>query len=470
MLLLILPDLKIVSGLGGKYFVSDNIGYALLSLTLFIFLSSIMGGIGTLIAVVFPTIRASDRFPIFLIFILFAAGGRWFTHLLGSANPLRKRGYACMLVLLTTFTLWDQIPRDAAKGHPASIATYLGERSFVRAMETVLPPRSMVYQYPYSQYLSDNAYYGWGFFSHVRLYLHSRQLRWSNGAAKNSPIDLWHTWVARLSAAQMLAEVRAAGFAGLVVDRTVVGQTEYQELHKALLAQGSEPPVEDSASQLAFFRLSDPGYRVVYDNAYKEVERIDILDRSRLAVGPYSLRLNPESFQKWLANNAVQGPRTIERSAHPELIVSAAKLKRGNGDMPISPLTDLRGEIECSYSGIDTLLVTIRNNSDFDWSFNQGSYPLGIGVHLFGSKGTTLRWDDGWRLFANSRSVNNDRKVHAKAFWLPAGGSEQFTLPIQELQLGGLEVDPMHLEAELQIVQDGNAWFAGCRGRVNLKR
>jgi hypothetical protein len=63
---------------------------ALLSLALVIFLCSISGGIGTLIALVFPTIRAYERFPLFLIFVLYLFGAWFMTQKLRDARGVKR--------------------------------------------------------------------------------------------------------------------------------------------------------------------------------------------------------------------------------------------------------------------------------------------------------------------------------------------------------------------------------------------
>ena len=47
-------------------------------------------------------------------------------------------------------------------------------------MEKKLPESAKVYQYPYSQYLVPDRYYGGGAFGHMRAYLHSKNIHWSN--------------------------------------------------------------------------------------------------------------------------------------------------------------------------------------------------------------------------------------------------------------------------------------------------
>src|SRR5690606_31252468 len=98
------------------------------------------------------------------------------------------------------------------KGDMQTRSIFLAEREFTAGLESRLPTNAMVYQYPHSQYLRESRHYGWGAFSHIRLYLHSKGLRWSNGASKNSPVDNWHYKISLLPPAELLNEIESVGF------------------------------------------------------------------------------------------------------------------------------------------------------------------------------------------------------------------------------------------------------------------
>lgn len=449
--------------------------WAATALALFIFLCSISGGIGTLIALIYPTIRAYDRFPLFLIFVLYVGAGAGVTAALKNSHGKRWWILISLIVLITFLSVYDQIPNNAAKGSIEVRNRFLSEKNFVKLIEEKLTPGAMVYQYPYSQYQTNSDYYGWGGWGHVRLYLHSAALRWSNGASKNSPVDDWHLRLSHMPIDQMLTEMQATGFKAVVVDRRVVSPAEYQRVRKALIENTSVPPLEDEASKLAFFNLDDPGYLLVYDESYKDATKLVISDRSKLLTSMLPRLINPLALKKLLDMNNDKNTLIIERAAHPEVFFTEAKLGRGDGNKPIFPLSELssmQGKVQCSTassaststSSSDTLVMTITNHTDFDWKFNQGNFPLKIGVHLRSLDGTLLRWDDGLRLSTEGPGYITGKVTRSEHLSIPHGTTRQIRFPLSQLNLKGLEEGHQDLIADFRMVQDGHAWYGhlGC--------
>jgi len=453
--------------------------WAASALSLFIFLSSIAGGIGTLIALLYPTIRAYDRFPLFLIFVLYVGAGAILTVALKQAQGRKRSLLVGMTLLVATLSLYDQLPNNIDMRSNETRDRFLSEKHFVKEIEGKLPLGAMVYQYPYSQWLTDSDYYGWGSFAHVRLYLHSAALRWSNGASKNSPVDDWHLRVSRLPIGQLLTEVRAAGFNAVVVDRRVVSPVEYERVRKALLEHTSVAPLEDAASKLAFFSLNEPGYRLVYDKSYKDAVSLVISDRSKLVSSTLSQQINLQALKNLLDINNDNGALVIDRAAHPEVFFPEGALGRGFGDKPIfaiSELSSMKGTVQCAVTssasavaaGSGILVMTIANNTDFDWKFNQGKFPLQIGVHLRSLDGTLLRWDDGLRLSTGTPGYVTGKVTRSEPLSIPRGTAVQLRFPLSQLNLKDLGGSHQDLIADFRMLQDGHAWFEhlGCKVAV----
>ncbi|HUW27536.1 MAG TPA: hypothetical protein VMV97_02895 [Sulfuriferula sp.] len=441
---------------------SNSLPDTLLSLTLFIFLCSTFGGIGSLVALVFPTIRDYERFPIFLIFVLFL-GGAWFmTQRLRDASGPGRLAWAVFLFLVTAGALYDQIPRDAKKGSAAIKTQFLAEGRFVQKVEAVLPPDAMVYQFPYSQYLRDSKYYGWGSFAGVRLYLHSHDLRWNNGGDKNSPADDWNFRISQLPLDKLIAEVEAVGFSGFVIDHTVVNSIEYQSMRQTFTSRGYEM-LEDAPSKLTFVRLQDPGFKLVYDPTYREADHIVVTDPVRLlAQSDFPELINDKALRRFVIHEASKANYVIRKAEHPDIFVDGSTITRGLGQTPIVPISDMRGQMDCKVEAgpeadgaSDMLLLTVENQSHFDWKLGDGPFPIRIGVHINQADGKLLRWDDGFRVPTDA--------------YIRRGDSRTIRLPINTLppsaKLGGSGP----LVAQFALVQDGNAWFGNVSCTVPLR-
>jgi hypothetical protein len=433
-----------------------SIGDSLLSLVMLVFLASIFGGIGTLVALVFPTIRAYDRFPLFLIFILLLAAARWATQVRGSVAPRRRWQVDALVVAVTILALFDQVPGNAGNHDEPARARFLAERDFVARIESTLPRDAMVYQYPYGQYLR-NSPYGWGAFGHVRLYLHSHHLRWSNGGAKNSPGDDWNLRISHLPLEQLLTEIEGAGFRGLVIDKAVVGRAELDALQRVFRQRGYTVD-EDARSGLAFVRLHEPGFRLFYDSDYLHASRVVISDPARVASAELPLIMLDAPFRKYVA--ARGGPITVIAREHPDLFADSAQPIRGGGEKPILPLSAMRGRLACTLDAVEgqgrqggkgqNVVLKLTNDSGFDWMLGTGARPLRVGLHLLHADGTMLRWDDGFRVAAEG--------------YIKRGTTRVIRLPVDVLGAERLQALRSG-SAEFGLVQDGHAWFndIGCK-------
>lgn len=427
-------------------------------MSIFIFLCSIPGGIGTIVAFIFPAIRGYDRFPLFMMFVLLVGGAALLSDLARRTSARGKLAIGMAAMCLGGLFVLDQIPGDAAKTSAEVQERFTAERSFVSSLEAALPRNAMVYQYPHSQYLADSPHYGWSGWGHARLYLHSTALRWSNGGAKNSGVDEWHARLARLPVEALYAEVAAAGFAAFVVDRSVLDPAQYSAMRAVLERLSGVPPADDKLGRLAYFPVADPGYRLTFDPSFQTVARVEVTDPARALKSSMSRYVDRAALARALETDAQSGPRVLDRASHPQVFVDASRLLRGSGNAPIKPLDDMQGELGCSVArstdGSEVIQLALRNRSGFDWTFASGAFPLGIGVHWLAPDGAMLRWDDGYR-------------VPTQAY-VPAGG--QVTLEVPAGRLRWVPGPEARALVAFQVVQDGHAWFHALSCRVEINR
>ena len=407
---------------------------SLRSLAAFAFLCATAGGIGAIVALIYPTIRAYDRMPLFLICILAVSLALW-VLLLERRSSSWRRWSAVVTVVVTALAIFDQTPRWSGNRDPAIALRYKAEAEVVEQIEQQ-SPGAMIYQMPFSQYLTDNQYYGWGAFSQLRMYLHSRTLRWSNGASKNSPVDQWHMRVSQLPVAMAVREVWAAGFAGILIDRRVLSTDQYDAMRAEVAREVGGPQIENDVAEQTYFALPDPGFRVVYGSDFKAPVTIVWTGEA----------IDPRAVPAWIsfaklkeaaAEAADSGLAETPVASLPDLIVGSP------GDALFAAQAQLHGDVLCNgvVTSDDTIALTLVNRSQFGWSLNTGQNPVSVGVHIL-NDGTVREFDPRWRLQSEA--------------YVPAGGAALFEVPIAELVAlpGTSSTDVMQFE----LLVEGVAW------------
>jgi phosphoglycerol transferase len=219
-------------------------------------LVGVSGGGGAVVALlVTPQFRALNRISVFVAFFsiaaVVAAIDRGVGHL-GKWRAPVTYGVAAALVL---FGFVDQRP-DGRFGVSALAATFDSDRAFVGRIERLLPPDAMVYQLPYTQFPEVPPLHREPLYSPMRMFVHSRDLRWSYGGMQGRPGDYWHLALNRLSLPDRLAKIRAAGFAGIVLDRAALADAGLVH-DQALAALGIVDRIESGDGTLVFYRLPD---------------------------------------------------------------------------------------------------------------------------------------------------------------------------------------------------------------------
>jgi hypothetical protein len=222
---------------------------------------------------------------------------------------------------------------------------------------------------------------------------------------------------------------------------------------------------EDVPSALAFAKLKDPGFRVVYNQDFANVSRLLISDHAMMGAAKLPRMVNAPALNKFLQMANVKPAVEVNRTSNPELFISAAHAHRGMGLRPIVPLTDMAGSLRCKLAArtgggaaSDMLILDVANNTEFDWKFDTGPLPLKIGVHLRTLGGAMLRWDDGYRAAVDA--------------YVPANSQVQLRVPLRGLNRAGLAEGQKVVVAEFGMVQDGHAWFNNlhCDVRCHIER
>ena len=230
---------------------------ALAALNVFAVLLATIGGFGSLFSLlVSPSIRGYNRLSIFIaLFCLWAVG----VLLDRLANWWAARGrpawqFHAALATLAVLGLIDQTGRGRVPDYAALQAQFAGDAEFVAQIEQRLAAGAMVYQYPYFRFPEFPKSHALGEYELFRPYLHSRHLRWSYGAMKGRPADLWQRELIAEPLECQIATLTEMGFGGLTIDRFGYADlaAELEHRLRGLLRQS---PLVSPDGRMSFFIL-----------------------------------------------------------------------------------------------------------------------------------------------------------------------------------------------------------------------
>lgn len=201
---------------------SENAFFYLSRLSLGAILLGTIGGFGTIIAYfVLPAIRCYNRISIFIDFFglcaFFIFMQRYLRKWFWRTNP-ELCGF--FIILITLLGLIDQI-----NFHPGHTdyenmqLAFANDQSFVKQLENILPPESLIFQLPVVPFPENPPVYNLEDYASFRGYLHSKTLHWSCGAMKGRYALTWQTEVSKQPVKTMIQSLIKAGFSGIYIDR-----------------------------------------------------------------------------------------------------------------------------------------------------------------------------------------------------------------------------------------------------------
>ena len=225
------------------------------SLNICAVLMATIGGFGALFAyTISPSIRCYGRMSIYIgFFSLLALLLLLEQARLGFATTrLRRIAFGIGMGGLLLFGIWDQTTPAFAPLYAENAASWKNDEQFVQRIEGSVPKGAMIFQLPYVGYPEGAVY---GDYQLFRGYLHSAHLRWSYGAMRGRPADLWVrkciTGVQDIN--QFASRLRAAGFKGIYVDRKYFSEAQATE---GFLKTSVDPsPLVSGNGRLAFYKL-----------------------------------------------------------------------------------------------------------------------------------------------------------------------------------------------------------------------
>ena len=206
------------------------------ALTLAAVLVGTTGGLATLMAVVWPQIRAWNRLSIFIAFFALLAVGLLLESL---RQRLPALGFGVLLGGLLVLGALDQTSSFFIPPHAGLAADYRADQSWFRSVENQLPEGASVVQLPYEPFPEPPPGLR-PLYEPAKAYLHSSDLRWSWGAMRGRRDD-WSAQYATRPAAELVPAAREAGFEAIVVDKLAYpdgGVATESDLSRVL---GTEP-------------------------------------------------------------------------------------------------------------------------------------------------------------------------------------------------------------------------------------
>jgi hypothetical protein len=234
------------AGAGRRFDFGLHVGLATLTLTAVLIATT--GGYSTLIAVVWPQIRAWNRLSVFIAFFALAA----VALLLGRLERrLRAPVFAVVLAGLLALGVYDQTSKSFIPPYDAVKATWDADAAYFSTLEAELPPDATVVQVPYEPF-PEPAPTPIGIYEPAKPYLHTDGARWSWGAMRGRPED-WAATIAGRPAAEVVAAARGEGFDGILLDRAALGAAAAATEAEFRAAVG--PPAQPSNERYAFFRI-----------------------------------------------------------------------------------------------------------------------------------------------------------------------------------------------------------------------
>ncbi len=211
-----------------------------------------VGGFGALFAfAVYPQIRAYSRVAVLVGFLSLCA----VALLLDRLTRARPRLGALALLGVLLGGLVDQTTPLAVRPYAQSKQAFASDRDLIRAVEARVPAGTMIFQLPYVMFPEGLSVQQLKTNDLLRPYLHSTSLRWSQPTMHGRSGEAFVMSVAQLPATEMLDQLAATGFGGILISRD--GYADHGAAMEAALRDSLAAEALASADgRLAFFDLA----------------------------------------------------------------------------------------------------------------------------------------------------------------------------------------------------------------------
>lgn len=245
------------------------------------FILATMGGLSAIIGTyIFSSIRCYNRICVFFFFMgLLAVAIMIDTITLGrdirtdpspNIESVRKayrfqnqrnfclkhrKKLLVLLLPLLLLALYDQIPNNSVFPYAVNKQNDQTAAAYFSAVEAAVPVETYVYQLPYVEFPEPPVYYSTGPYAQLTGYLNTKTIRWSSGAMRGTSSDLWAKAVTSMSAEDMLAALKKAGYGGIYIDLLNYPDIALTELKDKLILLTGSTPIVSSDGQKVFIKM-----------------------------------------------------------------------------------------------------------------------------------------------------------------------------------------------------------------------
>lgn len=218
-----------------------------------------IGGFSSLVALlVIPHIRGYNRITPFIAFFCLAALCLYGEQLRRrfAVTRARSTAFGALCIVIMVAGVLDQVnaPGTAHRMSRDSAAAEAHQR-FYADVERELSPGSMIFQLPYMPFPETGPVHQLPEYTPFIPYLYTASLRWSYGAIKGTPPDLWQQDVVSRPVAEFLRRIALAGFRGVLLDRR--GFEDHGRRWEADLTAHASAVRKHPEGHVVFFGLSE---------------------------------------------------------------------------------------------------------------------------------------------------------------------------------------------------------------------
>ncbi|HWR90207.1 MAG TPA: hypothetical protein VN260_08100 [Dissulfurispiraceae bacterium] len=343
-----------------------------------------IGSFGSVFAhLVSPQIRAYNRisvyigfFSVFLIALLLEKASRRF-----AVTPGRKALFISFLTVMLALGVFDQTGDSLRQEARSGPAEFYNDERFVRRIEAMVPPRSMILQLPYDEFLPIGLTpHRMSDYDHFRAYYHSKSLRWSYGAMMGRQAGLWQKYVLSRPVDELVEASSHAGFKGIYIDRNGYrdgGAAVEKAIHEVI---GATPIISEN-KRFVFFSIADVAADLTKNSDIRAAfgpSGIKKLAQVRLPAITNDLSYSVDRFDEYKDFVSITGWAFINgKSAELSTIRIALKSEAGNyltatHPMPRPDVTKLFKGLNFDDSGFSCIIAKE--------ALNPGIYDIGIHV------------------------------------------------------------------------------------------